>query len=147
MWALDRDDNAVEFRKRSNINWCYRKSYRTAKKKQKYYYSGKKKKHTLKTQLIVGKTNKKIICTNFSNGKRHDFRVFKESKVDIHPEITTITDTGYQGIQKIHSKSKIPRKRTKKQRLTKEDKLNNRALASRSLSKLHSIVIPAKLLG
>lgn len=39
-------------------------------------------------------------------------------------------DTGYQGIQKIHSNSKIPRKKTKKNPLTKEDKKNNRQLAS-----------------
>ncbi len=55
--------------------------------------------------------------------------MFKESKVHIHPNITTITDTGYQGIQKIHNKSKVPRKKTKKQPLTKDDKLNNKALA------------------
>lgn len=78
----------------------------------------------------MDKNSKKVICTNFSNGKRHDFRLFKESKVHIHPDIKILTDTGYQGIQKIHSNSESPKKKNKKQSLTKEDKQNNKALAS-----------------
>ena len=54
---------------------------------------------------MVDKKKKKIICTSFSNGKRHDFRLFKESGVHIDPNIKSLTDTGYQGIQKIHKKA------------------------------------------
>lgn len=79
---------------------------------------------------MVDKKKKKIICTNFSNGKRHDFRLLKESGVRIHPSIKSLTDTGYQGIQKIHLKSELPKKKSKKEPLTKEDKKNNRALSS-----------------
>lgn len=71
-----------------------------------------------------------MICTNFSNGKRHDFRLFKESKVHIHLDIKSLTDTGYQGIYKLHQNSAIPKKKTRKNPLTKEDRQNNRALAS-----------------
>lgn len=71
-----------------------------------------------------------MICTEFSNGKRHDFRLFKESKTKIHPEIKAITDTGYQGIQKLHNKSELPKKKSKKNPLTKEDKKNNQKIAS-----------------
>lgn len=78
----------------------------------------------------MDKKTKAVICTAFSNGKRHDFRLFKESKTRIHPEITTITDTGYQGIQKLHRKSELPKKRSKKNPLTKEDKKRNQELAS-----------------
>ena len=99
-------------------------------KKQKRYYSGKKKRHTLKTQIIVNKKNKEIICTNFANGKRHDFRLFKESGVHIHPEIKSLTDTGYLGIHKLHANSELPKKKTKKTPLTKEDKKKNRQLSS-----------------
>ncbi len=100
------------------------------KKKQKYFYSGKKKRHTLKTQIIVDKKKREIICTSFSNGKRHDFRLFKESGVHIHPEIKSLTDTGYQGIHKLHPNSALPKKKTKNNPLTKEDKKNNRELSS-----------------
>ena len=48
----------------------------------------------------------------------------------ILPEIKTLTDTGYQGIGKIHSNSELPKKRTKKNPLTPEDKRNNRELSS-----------------
>lgn len=47
----------------------------------------------------------------------------------IHPDIKILTDTGYQGMQKIHSNSESPKKNTKKQFLTKEDKQNNKVLS------------------
>jgi hypothetical protein len=79
---------------------------------------------------VVDKKEKKIICTNFSNGKRHDFRLFKESGVHIHPKIKSLTDTGYQGIQKIHKNAELPKKKSKKEPLTKADKNNNHVLSS-----------------
>lgn len=79
---------------------------------------------------MVDKKKKKIICTSFSNGKRHDFRLFKESGVHIHPNTKSLTDAGYQGIQKIHLNAELPKKKTKREPLTKEDKKNNRALSS-----------------
>ena len=78
----------------------------------------------------MDKKTKGIICIAFSNGKRHDFKLFKESKTRIHPEIKTVTDTGYQGIQKLHRKSELPKKKSKKNPLTKEDKKKNQELAS-----------------
>ncbi len=79
---------------------------------------------------MVDKKSHKIICTSFCNGKRHDFRLFKESKIHIHPDTDVLVDTGYQGIKKIHSRSSLPKKKTKKKPLTKEDKKANRQLAS-----------------
>lgn len=43
---------------------------------------------------------------------------------------TVLTDTGYQGLQRIHANSKLPKKKTKKFPLTKEDKKSNRKLSS-----------------
>ena len=100
------------------------------KKKQKRYYSGKKKRHTIKSQLVVDPKGKKIICTHFSNGKRHDFRLFKESKTHVCPETVIVVDTGYQGLQKIHLNTRIPKKKSKKNPLTQADKKSNQALAS-----------------
>ena len=78
----------------------------------------------------MDKKSAKVICTAFSNGKRHDFRLFKESKLRIHPKTKTLTDTGYQGIHKIHANSALPKKKSKKNPLTKEDKKNNQCLSS-----------------
>ncbi len=77
----------------------------------------------------MDKRTKAIVCTAFSNGKRHDFKLFKESKTRIHPDTKTITDTGYQGIQKLHGKSELPKKKSKKNPLTKEDKKKNQELS------------------
>jgi hypothetical protein len=63
-----------------------------------------------------------IICTDFSNGKKHDFRLFKESKVHINESTKVLTDTGYQGLQKIHNNTSMPKKKSLKNPLTKEDK-------------------------
>jgi hypothetical protein len=79
---------------------------------------------------VVDKKTKQVICTAFSNGKRHDFRLFKESKTRVHNEVKVITDTGYQGIQKLHRNSELPKKKTKKTPLTQEDKKKNQELAS-----------------
>ena len=78
----------------------------------------------------MDKRSQRIICTAFTNGKRHDFRLFKESKTHIHPQTRAVVDTGYQGLQKIHELTAIPKKRKKKLGLSKEDKKNNRKLAS-----------------
>jgi hypothetical protein len=56
--------------------------------------------------------------------------LFKESDTHIYPEIKIITDTGYQGIQKIHNKTELPKKKTKKNPLSKADKNNNKKIAS-----------------
>lgn len=80
--------------------------------------------------MVVDKAEKKIICTAFCNGKRHDFRLFKASKVKFQSKTKTMTDTGYQGIQTLHANSCVPKKKTKKMPLTAEDKKANRALSS-----------------
>jgi IS1 family transposase len=79
--------------------------------------------------MVVNKNLKKIICLSFGNGKKHDFRLLKESKTRIHPETKVLTDTGYQGFQKLHAKTSMPKKKTKKNSLEKTDKLNNQKLA------------------
>ena len=103
---------------------------RTSKKKQRRYYSGKKKRHTQKAQLVVDKKTEKIICTAYAKGKCHDYKLFKESKTNIHPSIKAQVDTGFQGLQKKHLLTEIPKKRSKKKPLTKADKLENRRISS-----------------
>ncbi|KJV54579.1 IS5 family transposase ISOt6 [Orientia tsutsugamushi] len=68
---------------------------------------------------MVDNKTRQVICTDFSNDKKHDFRLFKKSKILIHPKVKAITDTGYQGIQKIHNNSELPKKKCKKNPLTK----------------------------
>lgn len=79
---------------------------------------------------MVAKKTGQVICTNFSNGKRHDFRLFKESGVFFQSKTKVLTDTGYQGMQKIHPNSELPQKKRKNVSLTKDEKQKNKELAS-----------------
>jgi len=49
------------------------------------------------------------------------------------------TDTGYQGIQKIHQKSNIPYKRKRNTPFSKEEKKHNHNLASKRIFVEHVI--------
>ena len=88
--------------------------YNAPKKTKILYYSGKQQQHSLKTQIGIDGTSKRIIATSFSNAKRHDLRLFKGSTPHIHPEILLcLTDTAYIGIKKFHRNSLHPKNRTK----------------------------------
>lgn len=84
----------------------------------------------MKSQIVVDPKSEKIVCTDFTHGRMHDFRLFKESKIHIHPNTRALTDTGYLGIHKIHENSLQPKKRSKKKPLTWDDKINNRKVSS-----------------
>ena len=79
---------------------------------------------------MAEKKTRKIICTAFAKGRNHDFKLFKKSNTHIHPNTKCSVDTGYQGICKIHPNTEIPKKRSKKNPLTKQDKLHNKTISS-----------------
>ena len=83
----------------------------------------------MKTQIVVDKKTKKIICTAFAKGRIHDFRLWKDSKIKLLAKILARVDSGYQGLQKLHANTALPKKRTKKNPLTKEDKKRNKELS------------------
>ena len=89
--------------------------------------------------MIIDTKDFKILKTNFSNGKKHDFRLFKESKPLILKDTLIQSDTGYQGIQKIHLNSIIPFKRRRNSKLSREEKLHNHQLASKRIFVEHVI--------
>jgi hypothetical protein len=53
--------------------------------------------------------------------------------------IKVLTDTGYQGFQKIHQNTEMPRKKSKKNPLTAADKLKNCELSSMRVLNEHVI--------
>ena len=87
----------------------------------------------------MDKKSQKVICTAFSNGKKHDFKLFKESRFVVQDRVQLIVDSGYQGLQKIHSNTLLPKKKRKNKPLTKEDKKNNTNIASQRVSNEHAI--------
>jgi len=48
----------------------------------------------------------------------------------MNPGVKVQADTGYQGIQKLHANSELPKKRSRKKPLSKEDKRQNRKISS-----------------
>ena len=87
----------------------------------------------MKTQVVVDKEYNQIICTHFCGGKKHDFRLFKDSDVHCLQKTELLADSGYSGIGKIHSNSQIPKKSSKKKPLSKIDKRSNQALSSKRI--------------
>ena len=70
-----------------------------------------------------------IICTAHGQGKMHDFRLFKQSRIPLKQTIKCLVDKGYQGIQKLHANSQVPQKKPRKGALSDEAKKRNRELA------------------
>lgn len=84
----------------------------------------------IKSQIVVCKSTQKILCTSFCNGKKHDFKLFKENKVRWSHGIYAIVDSGYLGIKRLQNTSLLPKKRSKKIPLTKEEKQENRHISA-----------------
>ncbi len=61
-----------------------------------------------------------IICTAHGQGKMHDFRLFKHSRIPLKQTIKCLVDKGYQGIQKFHVLSQVPQKKPRKGTLSDE---------------------------
>ncbi len=105
-------------------------SGRTPPKKQRKWYSGKKKKHTIKAQVVANKATGEIICVAETFGKTHDFKLYKDTIGARVPDSIKIqTDSGYQGIAKIHKNSETPKKRTKGKKLSDDEKRENRRIS------------------
>lgn len=98
-------------------------------KGQKQYYSGKKKQHTIKVQILASSI-RKILSVDCEKGKKHDFLIFKQSDILIHPDSELLADSGYQGINKYHENSVIPIKKKEIPRTT-EAKAHNKELSKR----------------
>jgi DDE superfamily endonuclease len=80
---------------------------------------------------VICSQTKEIICTTVDKGRKHDFRVFKESEVSLCTADQIQADSGYQGIQKLYpAASQLPFKHTKTKGLTKAQKKHNRHLAA-----------------
>lgn len=97
---------------------------------QREYYSGKKKKHTIKIQIIMDEITKKIVGVAFDKGSVHDFKLFKNSTENLDKMIAFLGDNGYLGIQEIFTKSLTPKKKSKYNPLTDEDKEFNKLISN-----------------
>lgn len=99
------------------------------KKNQEEWYSGKKKIHSIKTQVEIGTHTQIIYSLRFAKGSVHDFKLFKDSKIDYNKENAIFVDKGYMGIEKIHSNSLVPIRASKNHKLTEIEKWYNNEIS------------------
>lgn len=80
---------------------------------------------------MVDGRSKQVICTAHGRGPTHDLALYKQSRLDLHESLELLADSGYQGLDKLHDKSRTPKKRSKKHLLTKGERRANRELSRR----------------
>lgn len=104
------------------------------KDQQKRFYSGRKKCYSVKSQIVI---NAKGVITHTITGvegRKHDYQILKESHLmeKIPKEVVTHSDSGYQGLQKDYPDRMciLPKRASKNNPLTEQDKKRNKTLAS-----------------
>ncbi|WP_305852352.1 transposase [Methylobacter sp. S3L5C] len=55
-----------------------------------------------------------ILSVVIGKGQQHDFSIFKDSRLLLHPDALLLADSGYQGIKKHHQNSTLPVKKKKR---------------------------------
>lgn len=83
----------------------------------------------MKAQLLVEFETGQIICTAIDQGKTHDFKLLKRSRLPFVSSQLCLADRGYQGFAKRHVGACIPMKKLRNQPLPEAEKQHNRALA------------------
>lgn len=89
--------------------------------------------------MLLERGTRRILAVRVGKGRRHDFHLYKQSQTRVHPKVELFSDTGYQGIQKLHANTRKPAKATKKHPLTPEQKQANRAINSQRVVIEHAI--------
>ena len=87
---------------------------------RKAKYSGKKKKHTASHQIITDDKKRILAVGCAHHGRKHDKRIYDETRIDKPPDILVLGDLGYLG-----TSLEIPLKTSKKKPLTKEERNYN----------------------
>jgi len=81
--------------------------------------------------VVVNRLTAEIVCIYTGDGKKHDFRLLRESSIAVNPQLVVVVDSAYHGLQKLHRNTELPKKRNKKNPLTKADKIRNQQIASK----------------
>jgi hypothetical protein len=79
-------------------------------------------------QILINQKDKSVVCTGFGKGRQHDFKIYKNSKIEVIAQVQLLTDKGYQGIYRYHSNCCIPHKKPRHGQLPphKGDKTKNK---------------------
>jgi hypothetical protein len=108
-------------------------------KTQRKHYSGKKKRH-MRKNLVVTDVKKRILAlTPTKHGRAHDKKLFDKARLHIPEEVAIIADTGFQGLQKNHTNTLLPKKKPRGGFLTEAEKAMNRLISSCRMPVEHAI--------
>lgn len=117
---------------------CTEQPIERPKRKQRCWYSGKKKRHTVKTEIIITEAGRIVSVSAPAPGRVHDLEVRRRG-LSLPKDAHVYADSGYQGLQNDHPNTDIPFKKSKKKKLTKDEKSYNRALSSFRVRVEHKI--------
>jgi len=103
---------------------------------QKRVYSGKKRRHTLKSKVATDAQGEILELEAGQRGPTADKRLYEQSTVAEHyPHVPKQGDLAYQGIAGVG----VPHKKPKGERLTEEQRAENRRLATVRVHVEHGI--------
>ncbi|WP_440863220.1 transposase family protein [Symbiopectobacterium purcellii] len=110
-------------------------------RRRKKMYSGKKRQTTRKGLIMTDETRQIGFIPMSKNGRRHDKRLLDKVDIIRHipPEVTIWADTGFQGIDKQHPNTQIPKKGTRKRPLSPEQKQENKIISGIRITVEHAI--------
>jgi hypothetical protein len=72
-------------------------------------------------------------------GSKADITVFRQNRPQICPKVQVNGDLGYQGIEALHPKARVPVKKPKNGELTKNQKRNNKRFRRKRVKVEHVI--------
>ncbi len=93
---------------------------------------------------MVDEQTLEILKIDCAKGRVHDFNLFKQSRIRLHPDTEILADLGYLGMKKIHKNSRIPYVGYKKRPLTKEKKQCNNQLRRRRI-RIENVIRQCKI--
>ncbi len=104
-------------------------------------YSGKKRQTTRKVVMMTDETRRVGFLSLSKNGRRHDKRLLDKADIVRHiPSTVTVwADTGFQGINKQHPNTLLPKKATRKTPLSPEQKKENKLISGIRITVEHAI--------
>lgn len=88
----------------------------------------------MKTQVVADKNSELILCVDVFNGKAHDGTIFKTS-LRINPLCQVLADSGYRGVQKVHSNTLFPIKHKEDLKKLNEAELKEQKRKNSEISK------------
>jgi DDE superfamily endonuclease len=124
------------------IDGTERKTQKPKKiKRRNKLYSGKKKMTSRKTIVVCDERRKILLLTPTKSGRRHDKKIADKFRIieNIPSTVCVWADTGFQGVQRAHPNSIIPKKSTKNKPLNHAEKAENRLISGIRVLAEHAI--------